>query len=106
MKKHINKLLSLILASVMLLGAFACAAPKENDNTEENGKTPEPDNEIHQTGENVAGRAIKLSAGYTPGTVRDANADAEFVKSQADFAVELLKNSLSGEKSTLVRRSQ
>ena len=107
MKKHIKNILSILLASLMLLGVCACTRPVGDNNVTAapnggNDPTAEPDNEIHQTGENVAGRAIKLSAGYTPGSVRDANADAEFVKSQADFALALLKNSLSDEKSTLV----
>ena len=104
MNKHITKILSIILASVMLLGVFACAAPKENE-TEKNGetgKTAEGDNDVVLTDESTPGRARLLSAAYTPREVSGAGADAEFVKSQADFALALLKNSLSSEKSTLV----
>ncbi|MBQ5488936.1 MAG: serpin family protein [Clostridia bacterium] len=94
--KTVKKVFCIALAALML-GLAACA-PAANG-----GETPAPANTNAPVQHANAGeRFKKLSANIAPAQQSGRQPDAAFRKAQADFAVELFKNSLERGKNSLV----
>lgn len=100
--KTIKKLLSIILASAMLFAAVSCAGGERKPDEKKDDKIAENGTDTRPADENVPGKATLLSAGYQRMAADGEKADADFIAAQAEFAVELFKNSLSNDKNTLV----
>ena len=99
MKKHIKTIVSLLLASLMLLGVCACTKPGGDPTAEPKADPTEAPNG-GQTAFNMT--AVNLSANVTPSKVEGKDADQTFIAAQADFAVRLFQNSLNMQGNTLV----
>ncbi|MBR4636842.1 MAG: serpin family protein [Clostridia bacterium] len=94
--KTVKKVFCIALAALML-GLAACA-PAANG-----GETPAPVNTNAPVQHSNAGERFKeLSANVTPAQQTGRQPDAAFRKAQADFAVELFKNSLERGENSLV----
>lgn len=94
--KTVKKVFCIALAALML-GLAACA-PAANG-----GEAPSPANTKAPVQHANAGeRFIRLSANVTPAQQSGKDPDAAFSAAQADFAVELFKNSLERGENSLV----
>ncbi|MBQ3938813.1 MAG: hypothetical protein II724_05640, partial [Clostridia bacterium] len=94
--KTVKKVFCIALAALML-ALSACTSAANG------GETPAPANTNAPVQHANAGeRFIRLSANVTPAQQSGQDPDAAFRKAQADFAVELFKNSLERGENSLV----
>lgn len=102
MKNIFLKTVAFMLAGIMLLGFTACndrGLPSVNGGDDESGTrgADMPDN-----GENLLSRSTDLMEGVSCKTVNSRPADDRFIKSQAEFALALFKESMKDGVNSLV----
>lgn len=96
MKNIFVRLLSLMLVCVFLLGFVACTTPTEPIEGSESSSEKE------KIDADPISNSVDLMSGKIPSAVNSRKADDRFIKSQAEFGLELFKKSIDDEQNSLV----